>query len=183
MPLGAALVAALIVLVLSGCGSPAPVSTATKPPPATAAPAAGSTLAPAPAPTAPAVDPSNYTSAALNGVQFQTTDGNILCVISDSTTGSSTTGSSPSASCSIAQKDFAFPPQTAGTPSGVAVSGTTKAEAIVTDPVAVGAKSLPEDSSITWSTITCLAIENGIHCTNSASTHGFFLSRIKYQLF
>lgn len=193
---------AAVALLTSGCTTAVTAPVATKPPLAFARPADGSTLSPAPPPSGTPVDPSLYATtishlttsqaAEVRGVDFVSRDGNIGCSILDPAAGVSTVN--PWAGCQIAQKDFAFPSDVAGPDpsSALSVSGKQKATARTPNTIvfpgtgtatSAPVRSLPEGASIAWSTISCIAIDNGIRCTNTASDHGFFVSRIKYELF
>jgi hypothetical protein len=177
-----AVTALALTAFLSGCTTATPgTATVTKPPLATAAPANGSTLQPAPAPSGTPVDPAGYATAAHDGVAFTTTDANTVCSISEPASASD----QASATCSIGQKDFVFPALATGTPTSVTVSGSAKGATTVTEVTAAAnsTTALAAGHSITFSTVTCLAIQNGIRCTDAATSHGFFVSRIEYELF
>ena len=197
------LIVAIGLAALTACAATAPPTPTGPPPPATARPANGSTLAPAPAPTATPVDPADYltllpslterTTADINGVDFDTADRSITCSIFDPF--STETGSfSPWTGCYPQKKDFIFPPaESGGDPaSAVSVIGDAPGNLFILSdlifPEAYPASSekvkvLSPGTSITWSTVTCVAIDDGIQCTSSATSHGFFLSKVKYRLY
>ena len=191
-----AVLALAALIALSGCATtPTPTAAAT-PPPAFAGPANGTSLAPAPAPTATPVDAAGYLTtrstdrAQLNGVEFDSADRNIHCGIFDPYYPEFTP---PISGCVPDHYDFVFPGDSAiGPPNSVFLEGTGAATAKTTSDVEFAGQDstasprvnvLSPGTSITWSTVSCVAIDDGIQCTNTATSHGFFLSKVKYRLF
>ncbi len=200
---GPAIASMLTITVLTGCSGAAQQSahgTAATP---TATPTAGSSVQPTPQPSATPVDASAYASLLpsltgtptdqLAGVDFNSSDANISCAIFDPSA-PLWGGASPWAGCYAQHKDFVLPIPVGGNDPGSAVSVVGSAKASVftlSDLLFVGAsgqdadrvKILPAGSAITWSSVTCVAADAGVRCINSATGHGFFLSRTQYNLF
>lgn len=181
------------VLVLSGCGGAAETDDSLGTGPRiTLTPTATVDAFDAATP----VDPADYgppwfddDPATVDGVDFDSPDHTIHCGIYDPYFPSSPYTAAPFAGCQPDARDFDFPAVMNdgygyGYASAVTQEGMEESAAVwMTDQeFAFESKVLAAGTSITWSTVTCASVDDGIECRNSASGYGFFISRDRYEV-
>ena len=171
--------AALLALALAGCGGGSTTVTRTETTPATATAggsttAGGAKTATVAAPHAPAVPAGNH-----GPHYFETPSHNIGCYLD-----------AHSARCDIRQRDWSPPPEPAyckkaGVDFGQGLAvGANRAQFVCAGDTTLGGPAiLPYRRSAQRGTILCVSRVAGMTCTNTATNHGFFLSRAAYRLF
>jgi hypothetical protein len=142
------------------------------------------------------VDPADYTSTwydtpDVEGVDFDIAGG-IHCGIYDPYFPDIGVESmvAPFAGCAPTEQVFEFPVATGGggkSASAVTMWGTAESAAVAKSDVQFGGEQetvpvLEQGSSITWSTVTCAAIDDGVECRNDESGHSFFISNSMYSV-
>jgi uncharacterized protein DUF6636 len=169
---------ALIALSLVGCGGGTTTVTQTQtatssgPPVTTTTPNGATVTVSHPRP--PAVPAGNH-----GPHYFETPSHNIGCYID-----------AQSARCDIRERSWTPPPKPqycikAGVDwgGGVAVAAHRASIVCAGDTVLGGPGLLPYRSSAQRGTILCVSRVAGMTCRNTATAHGFFLSRASYRLF
>jgi hypothetical protein len=157
---------------------------------------ATSTPSSTPTPTTVAVDPTRYATVdqigdTIAGVDFDSADRNLHCGIYDPY-GSNGTFTAPFSGCVPDHYDFVFPGDSPiGPPNSVFLEGSAAATITTTTDVEFPGQDpqrnpniavLAPGSSLTWSSVKCTAIDDGIRCDDASSGHGFFVSRARYEV-
>ncbi len=175
---------ALVALILAGCGGGTTTVTETQSQdtagptqstsPATTTTSDGATVTVAPAKRSPAIPAGNH-----GPHYFETPSHNIGCYID-----------SHSARCDIRERAWTPPPKPqycikAGVDwgQGIAVGDHRASVVCAGDTTLGGPGLLGYGHSSQRGTILCVSRPAGITCRNTASGHGFFLSRASYRLF
>ena len=172
---------------------------------ATAAPGALPSLSPSATPTPPVdqlaaatpVDPADYgppwydeDPATVDGVDFESPDHTIHCGIYDPYFPGTEGGPvAPFVGCVPEAPEFDFPVVLNDGESDIHATAITQnaldesaAVWMSGQEFSFESKVLAAATSITWSTVTCASLDGGIHCLNSASGHGFFVSHDRYEV-
>lgn len=110
---------------------------------------------------------------------FQSPSGNVGCYIDPTTV-----------RCDIAERDWPLPARPADCDlhvdfgQGLILSAGGEARFVCAGDTALGyGETLAYGSSIAAGTLTCDSAESGITCRDSATQHGFAISRQAYQIF
>ena len=181
------------LLALSGCTAQSPAV------PSSAPAVANASQSPTPDPSSisTAVDPAGYRSllpglnqdAAIQGVDFDTSDRSITCSIFDP----GTAGAGRWAGCYPFHPQFTFPAESAGGDPASAVKLVDSDPGQVftlSDLVFPGAypqtaeqvKVLSPGSDITWGSVTCTNAADTVTCTDASTQHGFSISNAAYSV-
>lgn len=172
----------LPALVLTGCGGgtktvvetvTAPATTPTTPPTAPTTP-----TTPVTTPTAPEPTPATNT---VHRSFFRTPSANIGCVLAGGV-----------ARCDIKERDWSPPPEPASCRKfdldygqGLNVGNVGMAEFVCAGDTALNPTGpvVPYGTDSQVGRFTCASREDGVTCTNTATSHGFFIARDRYRIF
>jgi hypothetical protein len=171
--------AALLALLVAGCGGGSDTETATQAQAPTTT-AATTTAAEQPTVTKSSTRQPTALAAGHRGPHyFETPSHNIGCYVSRH-----------DARCDIRERSWSPPPEPKsckkiGLDYGQGlVIGPNHAEFVCAGDTTLGGPVvLPYGSSAQRGTILCLSRTAGITCRNTANGHGFFLSRARYRIF
>jgi hypothetical protein len=170
---------AAFAIALAGCGgSSTTVSVVTSTTTTTAAqPTTSSTTSTASTTQPATTTPTQASGPALHLTAFSSPSGNIGCYLD-----------SHGARCDIKDRSWQPPPKPASCPvdwgQGVEVTGGSAGHIVCAGDTALGAKDqLAYGSSSAAGSYRCSSAETGMTCTDTATGHGFFISRDSYKLF
>ena len=186
-PTGLGLAAAALLALLTGCSSSdnpttASESTTTAGMTSAAAPDRDPTVTTTTTDGSPQVSVTDHTGK-KSLVEFFSPSRNIACAVS-----TVDTEMPVGARCDISQKTWKAPakPTDCEFDWGQALTLDAKAGFECVSDAAVNAQDAPVleyGQGVKLKTITCVSANSGITCTNSATGHGFSVSREKYSLF